>query len=145
MKLNLGCGSSKLNGFINLDKNIGWTWESGIPYKNETIEAITESHSIMYVNDKDWPFIFNEIKRVLIPGGIIRITEDATDNPESKWFGGHPTAISLTSFKKISDYLFDFNVFKVAYDFSYFKDKSLLQDLHGGEPKVFFLEAIKKI
>jgi predicted SAM-dependent methyltransferase len=143
MKLNLGCGSMALNGFENLDKNTGWTWESGLSYKDNSIEAITESHSLMYVYDKDWPFVFNEMKRVLMIGGVIRITEDATDNPQSKWFGGHPTAVALTSFKKISDYLSGFNIFKVDSNFSYFKDKSLLQDYHNGEPKVFFLEAIK--
>jgi predicted SAM-dependent methyltransferase len=142
LKLNLGCGQYRLPGFINLDKIDGWTWESGLPFKDESIDAITESHSFMYIKDSDWPFVFSELKRVLKPSGILRITEDATDNPLSLWYNGHPEAIALTSYDKIAGYLGDgFEVWKTLFNISV--DPTLLQNWHGGEPKVFFLEARK--
>jgi SAM-dependent methyltransferase len=144
MKLNLGCGKYVLEGFDNLDKLNGWTFESGLPYQDESVEAITISHALMYVGDENWAFVFNELYRVLKRGGIVRVTEDATDDKRSERFGGIEEAKALTSFMKVAD-AFDvrFRVFRMDENTTYFRDLSLLQNWHGGTPKVFFIEAIK--
>lgn len=145
MKLNLGCGGALLDGFENLDKKTGWLWEAGLPYPDDSIEAITVSHSLMYVKDEFMVKIFQEFERVLIKGGVCRITEDATDDPDSTRFGGHPDAISMTSASKTIK-LFR-NAGMVAYEISEnlssFEDDSLLQNYHGGSPKCFFVEGKK--
>ena len=142
-KLNLGCGDKKLDGFKNLDKP--WTFEKGLPYKSGRIEAITISHALMYVREDDYPEVFAEFHRVLRPGGIVRITEDCTDDPKSERFGGYPGATTLTTLEKMKKYLLGagFSVRRVSKDTTFFKDQSLLQKIHGDEPRVFFIEGIK--
>jgi ubiquinone/menaquinone biosynthesis C-methylase UbiE len=131
LKLNLGAGSHPLEGFENLDKP--WTYESGLPYKDENVEAITISHSLMYVAEKNYPFVFKEFYRVLKPNGRLRITEDDTENPKSERYGGYFDAVSLTSKKMIDNYA---KGFKEVDN----KDKSLIQEFHGKPPKVFQVE-----
>ena len=88
-RLNLGYGEHRLRGFVNLDKTDGWTFESGLKnFAAASVAGITISHALMYVHEKDIPFVISELHRVLVPGGILRITEDDTQNPESLAFGG---------------------------------------------------------
>ncbi len=93
MKLNLGSGAHPLEGFVNLDKQNGWTFEQGLWYSDRSVEAITISHALMYVPLAEWPRVFTELARVLVPGGIVRITEDATNDPESERYGGFHDAV----------------------------------------------------
>jgi hypothetical protein len=146
MKLNLGCGNKPLASFANLDKLTGWNWESGLLYPDASIEAITVSHSLMYVPTSFYVYIMMELYRVILPGGVLRITEDATDDPRSERFNGHPEAVSLTresSLKNLMRFIGFTNVNSCKADSTYWKDASLLQDFHGGRPKVFFIEGKK--
>lgn len=147
MKLNLGCGKEPLEGFDNLDKKMGWLWEGGLPmYDDESVEAITVSHSLMYVKAENWPFIFSEMHRVLKKGGVLRITEDSTDDPASERYGGHHEAVSLTTSSNIVEQMIEAKFCRVRLVDEYttcFKDDSLLQNFHGGRPKCFFIESVK--
>lgn len=147
IKLNLGCGKEPLEGFHNLDKKNGWLWESGLPmYKDNSVDAITISHTLMYVEDKYMPTIFEELIRVLKPGGVVRVTEDSTDDPLSERYNGHPECVSLTSAAKTMSLMFMAGfkkAFKLKADSTLWEDKSLCQNYHGGEPKVFFVEGVK--
>ncbi len=145
LKLNLGCGNHPLDGFVNLDKKTGWLWENGLKaYPDGTVDAITVSHTLMYVRVENWPFIFSELYRVLKQGGVLRITEDETEDPKSRWYGGHPEAVSLTS-PAINRRFMEragFTVFDVTPDESKFSDTSLIQQWHN-EVTVFFIEGVK--
>lgn len=147
MKLNLGSGPNPLDGFVNLDKNDGWRFEDGLgDYPDGSVEAITISHALMYVALEDWSDAFAEFFRVLEPGGVIRITEDATDNPDSERYGGFPGATTLTNSRLAACHLEDAGFMRwmwLGACESLFRDSSLCQDLHGGEPKVFFIEGVK--
>lgn len=145
LKLNLGCGAHRLDGFVNLDKDTGWTFESGLPYEDESVDAVTVSHALMYVALRDWPVVFSEITRVLKPGGVVRVTEDSTADPKSERFGGHPDARTLTDAPIIVDYmeLAGLEARGVRADETSFRDDSLIQNWHGGEPKVFHVEGAK--
>ena len=147
IKLNLGCGSKRLDGWENLDKIYGWTWESLLPqYKDNSVEAITVSHSLMYVDDVILPSIFQEFYRVLKPNGVVRITEDATDDPNSVRFGGLPETISMTSKSKTENLFIHAGltpVFARENITSFYEDTDIVQNLHGGQPKCFFAEAVK--
>jgi SAM-dependent methyltransferase len=142
-KLNLGCGEHKKEWFVNLDKNTGWCFEDKMEFPDNSVDGITISHAIMYVKEEDYQKIFDEYYRILKPGGVIRITEDSTGNPKSERFGGYHDAVTLTTPEMIIMYLLKsgFSAKSVRADES--QDKELIQDLHGGEPKCFFVEGIK--
>lgn len=146
MKLNLGCGKEPIDGFVNLDKLTGWRWENGLPYPDGSVDAITVSHSLMYVENSFFLFIFLEMFRVLKTGGVLRITEDATDHPDGARFGGHPETISFpreNTYKFLMKHVGFQSVYSCAADETHYVDGSLLQNLHGGRPKVFFIEGFK--
>lgn len=144
MRLNLGCGPHRLDGFENLDLP-DWRFEDGLPYPDASVEAVTISHSAMYVPLDTWPFVFDEISRVLQPGGIVRITEDATEDPDSERYGGFHDAVTLTSLDLVRKHLKAAGLKTRARDAAStgFKDDSLLQAFHGEPPKVFFVEGTK--
>jgi len=145
IRLNLACGPHLLDGFVNLNPP-GWRFEEGLNYADGTVAAITESHGLMYVALEDWPYVFEEFSRVLEPGGIVRITEDATDDPESERCGGWHDAVTLTSRKLVGKHLRSAGLTVVRgidADTTAFTDRSLIQTWHGAEPKVFHVEGRK--
>lgn len=146
MKLNLGCGAYRIDGFDNLDKLTGWQFEDGLGvYADGSVEGATASHSLMYVPLDYWPAVFAEFARVLEPGGVIRITEDATDDPRSERFGGHHDAVTLTTATLVSTHLLAVGLppMIVRADQTLFPDGSLIQNHHGGSPKAFFVEGVR--
>lgn len=146
VKLNLGAGAHSLDGFVNLDLTDGWRFQDGLlDYPDGSVQGISVSHALMYVPLAAWPLVFSEFARVLEPAGVVRITEDATDDRASSRFGGFDDAITLTSRALVRGYLeiAGFEVHDVAPDFSHFRDGSLIQRWHGEPPKVFHVEGIK--
>ncbi len=147
MKLNLGASHEHvLDGFVNLDKDFdGWRIENGLAYPDNSIEGITISHLLMYVPFDRWPFVFDELYRVLEKNGVVRITEDATDDPASSRHGGFHEAVTLTSFTLVAAHLGAAGLAPawMPPDGTLFKDDSLLQSWHGKPPKVFYVEGIK--
>lgn len=144
LRLNLGCGPNRLAGFENLDQP-DWRFEEGLPYPDESVEAISCSHVKMYVALEDWPFTLSECFRVLQPGGVLRVTEDNTEDPESERFGGYTDAVTLTGPRMMRAQLkaAGFRVREYAADRTGFHDGSLLQAWHGPAPKCFWMEGRK--
>jgi ubiquinone/menaquinone biosynthesis C-methylase UbiE len=145
-KLNLGCGINKKDGFINLDRTDGWWFEDGLNYADGSCKAITISHALMYVEEKNYNMVFREFFRVLEEGGVIRITEDDTENKDSERFmKPYEGAKSSTGPLMMRKYLEEagFYVYDTTADRSAFVDNSLLQSLHGIPPKVFYIEGVK--
>ena len=80
MKLNLGCGRHKLEGFINIDKvkechpDIHRDLIRGLPFGDNTIDEIFTSHTFEHLKgEEDFIFVMNECYRVLKSNGILRI------------------------------------------------------------------------
>jgi SAM-dependent methyltransferase len=147
VKLNLGSGAYPLDDFENLDAENGWRFEDGLgQYGDESVEGCSISHALMYVELKDWPFVFSEIARVLEPGGVVRITEDATDDFKSSRYGGFEGAVTLTTRDLVRAHLeiAGLRVEDVSPRHSFFRDDSLLQTWHGFPPKTFFCEGVKE-
>lgn len=144
-KLNLACGPHPLDGFVNLGE--GWRFQDGLPYPPDSIAAITESHGLMYLPAGDWTALFTEIARVLEPGGIVRVTEDDTENPASERYGdgAWPDAVTLTGPKLVRKHMraAGLTVSKHTATSTGFRDDSLLQAWHGPAPKCFWLEGRK--
>lgn len=146
VKLNLGCGGYPLPGFVNLDAQNGWRFEHGLgSYPDGSVSAVTISHALMYVPQEEWPEVFSEFARVLKPGGVLRVTEDSTDDPLSERFGGHHDAVTLTTRELVRRSMKDagFIPYSVPAGQSFYRDDSLIQNRHGGEPKVFFCEGVR--
>lgn len=150
VRLNLGSGVYTIDGWENLDAaghpgTTLWRWEDGLPYEDATVEAITVAHSLMYVPDSLWPRVFFDMARVLRPGGVLRITEDSAEDPESERFGGHHDAVSMTSPGKVIDAMraAGLRAQTVEPRETHFRDPAICQVLHGLPPKVFFVEGVK--
>jgi hypothetical protein len=155
-RLNLGCGNPEnsswhpLPGLLNLDKRLGWRFEEGLPFEPHSVAGITVSHAMMFPALQDWPFIFSEFARVLVPGGVVRITEDQTDHPDSQtyphgWRGSEP-AVTLTTRALVREHLERAGLVAVDVtpDESTFPDTSLCQSWHGEPPHVFYIEGVKE-
>lgn len=162
LKLNLGCGMHPIEGFINLDILTDlkkkypssfcireWRFQDLLPeYEDNSVDAVTASHSLMYLHPEEYPTVFKEIYRVLKSEGIFRITEDNCERPNDELtkdrlpFGGYR---SLTGSKMMREQLekANFLVYDMAPEQTYFEDKSLIQQFHGKPPRVFHIEGEK--
>ena len=89
VKLSLGCGREKKEGFVGLDKqDFGWNkiWDATtdqIPMGDSTVNFIEMENMLEHIERKYWIFMFNECHRVLKPGGKLEIvTPDAAKSME---------------------------------------------------------------
>jgi glycosyltransferase involved in cell wall biosynthesis/LmbE family N-acetylglucosaminyl deacetylase len=155
LRLNLGCGQPNtrswhpMPGLVNLDKSLGWRFEDGLgDFIDHSVAGITVSHALMYVPESEWPAVFREFARVLIDGGVVRITEDETADPRSKrhggWQGSQP-AVTLTTPALVKAHLerAGLVVYEVTKATTKYADRSLCQAQHGDPPDVFFVEGMK--
>lgn len=161
--LNLGCGERDtrswhpIDGAVNLDKSMGWTFESGLgSFKDNSVAGITVSHSLMYVPQSLWRYVFGEFHRVLVhrherneAWGVLRVTEDDCFHEQSTrkggWKGSQP-AVTLTSAKQTLAVMrkVGFSSFsEVGHEQTSFEDRILCQKWHGDPPDVYWTEAIK--
>jgi len=148
IKLNIGPGVHPLAepDFINLEKGHRWKMQDGLRYDNNSIDAITISHVLMYLNGEELLKFLQETYRVLKIGGILRITEDNATDPNSGIHGGYRGAKVMTGSKMMRQILeqVGFTVYNVKSDETHYIDKSLMQQWHGDYPRVFFIEGVKK-
>ena len=150
VKLNLGSKQRKLKGFDNLDKIFGWLFQDGLPqYADGTVEGITISHALMFLTVPEIETFMKEARRVLCIGGMIRITEDDTENPASDTYKTgcmESKPNSLTGPKMMRKILeqVGFKVFDVDEATTHFHDESLIQAYRGGVPRRYFIEGVKE-
>lgn len=83
IKLDLGCGGQRPDGFIGLDQHqqgqtdIVCDMSKGIPLEDNYADEIRAHDFIEHIADKI--FLMNEIHRVAKPGAIIDISVPSTD------------------------------------------------------------------
>ena len=147
LRLNLGCGAFPIPGMVNLDKREGWRFQDGLDFPDHTVHGITISHALMYLPDEDWPAFFAEVSRVLVDGGVVRITEDDTRDPRSARFGGwkgSEPAVTMTWADKVSAALDRAGLSAHWATPGYTRGHdSLRQSLHGDPPDVFYVEGVR--
>jgi len=82
MKLNLGCGQNKRDGFVNIDKyatfspDVVWDLEqTPYPFEADSITEIAATHVLEHLGQNTDVFlgIIEELHRILTPGGTILI------------------------------------------------------------------------
>lgn len=78
--LNLGCGETKLEGFINVDfedvtkPDIACNFKKDkLPFEDGRFEVVHLMHVIEHIEIKFWNWVFYEVRRVLKDGGIFRL------------------------------------------------------------------------
>ena len=91
MKLNLGSGSAKLDGFINIDINeankpdVVCDILKGLPYETSSISEVTLFHTIEHIEKYKHKSLFIEIRRVLTPDGIFVVTYPEFSKIAQNW------------------------------------------------------------
>lgn len=149
IKLNLGCKRRKLEGFDNLDKIYGWYFQDGLPqYADGTVDGITISHALMFLTISELEKFMQEMRRVLRIGGVVRITEDDTENPKSAWYKtgnvrSGPNCLTGPNMMRQALEKAGFTAYDADRKTTRFADNSLMQAYRGGAPNVFFIEGVK--
>lgn len=79
MKLNLGCGASRLPDFVNIDIDASvepdqvFDFTGKFPYDDNSVDEVVCYHTLEHIPKWKHEFIFDEVFRVLIPDGVFRI------------------------------------------------------------------------
>ena len=78
MKLNIGCGETKLEGYVNIDLEESTkpdlvldVRKDVLPFNDNEIEEIVCIHNIEHIEFKYWDHIFQEFNRVLLKDGLL--------------------------------------------------------------------------
>ena len=86
VKLNLGCGYKKLDGYVNIDKRSECEPDhvldiavSGLPYDDNTVGEIRSMDFLEHIPLGRTVFVIEEIWRVLKDGGIFEHQTPSTD------------------------------------------------------------------
>jgi SAM-dependent methyltransferase len=77
LQLHIGCGPGHLPGWINIDvqpaplaMNVLW----GLPFAERSVQRVFVSHLLEHLFfPRDVQFFLGELKRVMAPGGVVRI------------------------------------------------------------------------
>ncbi len=81
--LNVGCGSVKLAGFVNIDRDPGADVQidvtQGLPYADSSVDGIYSEHFIEHLTQSEILSFLRECRRVLRPGGRVRIATPDLD------------------------------------------------------------------
>ena len=79
-KLHLGCGSVTPEGWVNSDVRPGPGVDlvadlvKGLPVKDESFDAVVSIHALCELGVWDQVPVLKEIHRVLVPGGVLRLS-----------------------------------------------------------------------
>lgn len=81
LRLNLGCGTNKLKGYINIDceKSVKPDAflnfaQDKLPFKNDSVDEVVMFHTIEHIKKFSHPYILTEIRRVLKVGSRVIIS-----------------------------------------------------------------------
>lgn len=99
MKLNIGCGHARRDGYVNIDKvaryapDLLWDLETTpYPFDDNSVEEISAHHILTHLGRRTPIFlaIMKEFHRILAPGGTIDII---TVHPRSDDYWADPTNV----------------------------------------------------
>lgn len=88
-RINLGCGSVKLQGWINLDREPGadilFELKTGLPFRDNSVRYIYSEHVLEHFTQEEGLFILKECNRILSENGIMRIAMPDLDHIIKKY------------------------------------------------------------
>jgi predicted SAM-dependent methyltransferase len=92
-KLHLGCGSKVVPGWLNADKfksnaDIYLNLTARFPFCDDTFNAIYSEHTLEHIPTDQVPQLLAECRRVLRPGGLLRLTIPDLDIYAAKYVAG---------------------------------------------------------
>ena len=93
-RLNVGCGSCARPGWINADRSAGdgidviGDLTSGLPLESDSLDYIVAIHVLQDVPYPDIPAALRELKRLLVPGGWLRLGLPDLDKALRAYLGG---------------------------------------------------------
>lgn len=78
-RIHLGCGSNILPGWTNIDLDgppdiIKWDLRKPLPIPSESVDFIFNEHFIEHVTRQEALLLLDDCRRVLKPGGVLRIS-----------------------------------------------------------------------
>jgi predicted SAM-dependent methyltransferase len=79
VKLNLGCGRTHLEGWVNVDYDVGthpdlvWNLKRRLPFPDGSVAAVFHEHLLEHLPLSAAPSFMRECRRVLRPGGVLRV------------------------------------------------------------------------
>lgn len=97
MKLNLGCGTNKIPGFLNVDidpkvePDVVYDFTKGLgQWADKSVEHVVLCHTLEHIEKRHWTLLFCEISRILEPEGEFWISYPdfqtcALNWVENKW------------------------------------------------------------
>jgi predicted SAM-dependent methyltransferase len=87
VKMSLGCGPHVWDGWHCLDPRaelderiLRWEWPELLPVGDCRADVVFTSHVFNYIPEAEYPRFLLEIWRVMRPGAVARLAEDATDS-----------------------------------------------------------------
>jgi SAM-dependent methyltransferase len=95
MKLNLGCGTGKLEGFVNVDvdeslsPDMSFDLTKPFPFDDNSVEEVVMFHTIEHIQKRFHQFIFLEIHRVLKPDGLAMFSFPEFWECATRWHNNH--------------------------------------------------------
>ena len=97
LSLNIGCGTRKLDGWINIDidgePDLCIDVREGLPFEDASVGLIFNEHFIEHISQLQGIEFLRECRRTLIPGGTLRIATPDLDGivedycSEDNWLG----------------------------------------------------------
>jgi SAM-dependent methyltransferase len=108
MKINIGCGYDKREGWINIDKaeevkpDMVVDIEKGLPFGDNSVDEIYSHHCLEHIRPGRWKFVLAEIARVAKPGCILEL-DLPFDNIASRTNIDHYRAFTFSSFDQLID------------------------------------------
>jgi SAM-dependent methyltransferase len=75
LKLNLGCGTGKIEGFVNIDIDPAlepdkvFDIRNELPLEDNSAELVVMYHTIEHIHKPHWQGIFLDVSRILVEGG----------------------------------------------------------------------------
>lgn len=72
LRLNLGAGPFRVEGFIDIDRKLG-SEVCPLPYRDNSVEEIIASHVLEHFSHRETSIVLQEWIRVLRPGGKLRL------------------------------------------------------------------------
>lgn len=95
MKLNLGCGLNKLEGYVNIDidpevkPDQVVDFRKGLPFDPETVDQIVMFHTIEHIEKIHWRNIFHLVHKVLKLDGVFYVTFPEFEEVAKRWIENH--------------------------------------------------------